>query len=954
MPVAVENLTPGQRFVSDAEPELGLGMIIEVDHRSITLAFAATGTTRQYAFANAPLTRISFDPGEMIRDASEQLLEILKVAEQDGLILYRVVDAEQNESVLPETSLSPRLGLSQPLKRLLAGQTESGGWAMLRRTALETLHDIESSPLLGLYSGRTDLLPHQLYIANEVARRRAPRVLLSDEVGLGKTIEACLVLQQQLFSGLVSRVLVVVPETLVHQWLVELLRRFNLQFTILDSERCEALTEQEDCNPFESAQLVLCSRSFLEQQARWQDQALATSWDMLIIDEAHQLLRASRDDDPAWQLAARLAAAIPAVLLLTATPDQSGLASSFRLLQLLDPGRFHDLDVFLDEQQHYHKLAALLDPLQHLAQLDAAEKQNLVAQLAAQATDPDLQTQVTAIGGEQDPARLQGLADSLLGALLDRHGTGRIVFRNTRRNVSGFPQRQLQARVLAPPELYAGLGNSLHPEEQCPETEWLKADPRLPWLVELLKANRRDKFLLICHNMETAEALETWLQLHRGIPSAVFHENLTIVERDRAAAWFADPEEGAQILVCSEIGSEGRNFQFCRHLVMFDLPRNPDLLEQRIGRLDRIGQQHQIQIHVPCFAGTVSEILLDFHHRVLDIFSQPNPVAAQVEQAVREQFEAVFAAPDDQALVSALFDAGAAANTRLAALHAEGRDRLLELNSCRPAQAEAILSNIRALEQQAHPGAFLQLAFENFGLDCEENTNGTWNVRLTDDMLLESFPLVPDDGLTFTLDRPLALTRDDLPFVNWLHPLVLQTLDLILQQNNGKAFAGILRDKRLPQGTLVLECNYRVTVSAPPALQASRWFPATLLRSVVDSQKRSIGKSLTAEQIDARSEVLDRTHLRPLLNDRKPLIQMLATLGKKVVEKQLPDLIDTNTAQMVSEISSEIARLRALQQVNPQVSPLEIEYLEQQQTQLQDCYAQATMQLESLRLLLVV
>jgi ATP-dependent helicase HepA len=357
---------------------------------------------------------------------------------------------------------------------------------------------------------------------------------------------------------------------------------------------------------------------------------------------------------------------------------------------------------------------------------------------------------------------------------------------------------------------------------------------------------------------------------------------------------------------------------------------------------------------VPCFAGTVSEILLDFHNRVLDIFSQPNPVAAQVELETRALMDAVFAAPGDEALVSQLHEAGMAANRRLLDLHAAGRDRLLELNSCRPAQAQAILEAIRSLEQQAHPGGFLQMAFENFGLDCEENANGTWNVRLTDDMLLESFPLVPDDGMTFTLDRKQALARDDLPFVNWLHHLVLQTLDLILQQNNGKAFAGILRDKRLPQGTLLLESTYRVTVSAPPALQASRWFPATTLRSVVDSQKRSIGKSLTAEQIDARSEVLDRAHLRPLLIDRKPLIQSLANLGKKVVEKQLPDLIESSTNRMVDEVTREIARLQALQKVNPQVDPGEIGYLEQQQTQLQEWYARASIQLESLRLLLAV
>ncbi|STU57680.1 RNA polymerase associated protein RapA [Klebsiella pneumoniae subsp. ozaenae] len=105
--------------------------------------------------------------------------------------------------------------------------------------------------------------------------------------------------------------------------------------------------------------------------------------------------------------------------------------------------------------------------------------------------------------------------------------------------------------------------------------------------------------LVICAKAATALQLEQVLREREGIRAAVFHEGMSIIERDRAAAWFAEEDTGAQVLLCSEIGSEGRNFQFASNLVMFDLPFNPDLLEQRIGRLDRIGQAHDIQIHVP-------------------------------------------------------------------------------------------------------------------------------------------------------------------------------------------------------------------------------------------------------------------------------------------------------------------------------------------------------------------
>ena len=112
---------------------------------------------------------------------------------------------------------------------------------------------------------------------------------------------------------------------------------------------------------------------------------------------------------------------------------------------------------------------------------------------------------------------------------------------------------------------------------------------RTKWLATLLKSLKSQKVLVICRDKATAMELEHYLHLQAGIRCASFHEDLSLLERDRAAAYFADEESGARALICSEIGSEGRNFQFSQHLVCFDLPHHPDLLEQRIGRLDRIG-----------------------------------------------------------------------------------------------------------------------------------------------------------------------------------------------------------------------------------------------------------------------------------------------------------------------------------------------------------------------------
>lgn len=951
-------IVKGQRYVCDADPDLGLGLVTGLSQRTLTLLFPATSVTREFAIGASPLTRLRFEPGDTVLDLQGRAHVVQAVSEHAGLLSYTVNARDRTLRELREDQLSPLLSLDQPLKRLLAAQTDTIGWFQLRRKALATLEQVEGSSLLGLCSARTELLPHQLYIAHEVAQRPAPRVLLSDEVGLGKTIEACLILQQQLFSGLASRVLIVVPESLLHQWLVELLRRFNLGFSILDAERCAALTEHDSGNPFESGQLLLCSRDFLAAEVRWLDAALAAPWDLLVFDEAHHLIPA-RDTANAgilYQLASRLAAHIPGVLLLTATPDQAGLASHFALLRLLDPDRFHDYAAFVAEQQQYQALAALLEPLQQFAALDGVQRAGLLTALQAFAHDAELQQQL-AVLSSASAAGFAGtdtaqLVARLLAALLDRHGTGRIVFRNTRRHVSGFPQRCLQVRHFPLPACYEAHATQPHPElalAGC--TEWLREDPRVTWVHELLRAHPGEKFLLICHARSTAELLEQHLNLTRGVRSAVFHEGMSLLERDRAAAWFAQGEDGAQLLVCSEIGSEGRNFQFSRHLVLFDLPANPDLLEQRIGRLDRIGQHHAVQLHVACFEASAQAVLLALYDGVFGIFREPNPVASHVCDAVAGTLAAALAAPWAADLQQQLLQEATVLNRSELERHARGRDRLLELNSCRPLPAQALVQRLQQREAADSPAAWLQQVFSAYGLEFDINSDDTWNVRPGEDMLLSHFPQVPDAGMTFTLQRPLALVRDDLPFVNWLHPLVQQSLDLVLQEHQGKACVALLRDKRLPAGSLVLESLYRTSVVAPARLQAQRWFPVKTLRSVVDTQRRSLGKSLPEEFVDSRCEVLERSQARIIVTERRSSIDQLQRLGLQVARQQLSVLMAARTQRMQEDLAREVARLRALQQVNPQVSQHEIDYLLEQQAALTACFADVRLHLETLRLL---
>jgi ATP-dependent helicase HepA len=153
--------------------------------------------------------------------------------------------------ILPEQDLGEMTVKHGPDDRLCQGDVDAPSQISLRRRTLEMDHRRRTSSIQGFMGGRIDLIPHQLYIAYEVSSRYAPRVLLSDEVGLGKTIEACMIMHRLWLSGRVNRVLVLVPESLVHQWFVELLRRFNLWCHIFDEERCASIEAgAPEGNPF--------------------------------------------------------------------------------------------------------------------------------------------------------------------------------------------------------------------------------------------------------------------------------------------------------------------------------------------------------------------------------------------------------------------------------------------------------------------------------------------------------------------------------------------------------------------------------------------------------------------------------------------------------------------------------------------------------------------------------
>lgn len=937
---------PGQRWVSDSEAELGLGTVLTCTDRLLTLLYPASGETRQYSLRNAPLTRVRFLPGDLITHFDNWNMTVHEVEEQDNLLLYHGFNQHSQACTIHETQLSNFIQFRLASDRLLAGQVDPNAWFALRYQTQMHRSRLQQSELWGLAGARTQPIAHQLHIAQEVADRIAPRVLLADEVGLGKTIEAGLIIHRQLLSGRANRILLIVPETLVHQWLIELLRRFNLHASIFDASRMQ---ESDADNPFEDAQIALMSLDWISNDPSAKDALLAAQWDILVVDEAHHLRWSPEASSDSYQLVEQLAQRTPSVLLLTATPEQLGQNSHFARLRLLDPQRYHDPELLIQESQHYTAIASAVNALVAEQGLTAEQQATLVQFL-----------------GDETGVPLENAAenkDRIIRALLDRHGTGRILFRNTRAALGGFPERIAHSYPLPMPEAYQDGGDSLkgllYPElyyqtrfENESDPRWWQFDPRVDWLIELLKNLKQEKVLLICANALTALDLEEALRLRTGIAAVTFHEGMSIVERDRAAAWFADDEYGAQILLCSEIGSEGRNFQFSHHLVLFDLPLHPDLLEQRIGRLDRIGQQHSIHLHAPYFADSAQQRLLEWYHVAHDAFESTSPAAQALEERYHELLTPLLLQP-----TSAVDEwhtlLEAAKNTRHALLEEmqQGRDILLEINSSGMGNGERFVQAIEKQERNFDLPIYMEQLFDSFGIHSEDHSDNAFILRPTEKMLDSSFPLGSDEAVTITYDRELALSREDMQFVTWEHPMVQGGMDLVLSGSMGNSSVALLKNKAIKPGTVLVELIYISEAIAPKHLQLSRHMPASIIRCLLDDKGRNLASKVSFATLNDQLEHVPRASAAKFVRaQRAQLVQLFEKADELVTPEHLERTARAR-AEFTQTLENEISRLVALQKVNPSVRDEEINTLRQHLSEGLAYLDKAAVRLDAVRIL---
>lgn len=552
------------------------------------------------------------------------------------------------------------------LTPLADGPGPSAGELAWRAAAAKVADALGHGMLLAPLEGTVIPLPHQLKVLARAMSKDRVRYLLADEVGLGKTIEAGLVLREMKLRGRVARTLILAPKGLVNQWVQEMKNRFNETFHLMVPSDVPTLRRAGDGeeNPWKMLNQVVCPMDGfkpLERRRGWSKEQLAAynlersglllsaGWDLIIVDEAHRL-GGSTEDVARYRLGEAIAAASPYLLLLSATPHQGKTDSFVRLMRLLDRDHFPDAPLpshiapYVIRTEKRRAVDANGDPLFKPRRTRLCP----VAWRAEQESQRDLYGAVTDYvrDGYNRALRERKFALGFLMILMQRLVTSstRAIRTAMERRLAtlneslatplfgaippadliaelddpeGDAQAMLDDALAGVPEAPTERVEVQHLLELARRVEADGPDAKAVTLLELMRGFRQAeenpdlKFLVFTEFIPTQQMLAEFLGAH-GFRVTCLNGTMDLDTRRQVQDDFAGD---AQVLLSTDAGGEGLNLQFCHIIVNYDLPWNPMRIEQRIGRVDRIGQAHEVTAVNLVFEDTVE-------HRVREVLEQ--------------------------------------------------------------------------------------------------------------------------------------------------------------------------------------------------------------------------------------------------------------------------------------------------------------------------------------------
>lgn len=858
-----------------------LGVVVENDGRTVTVRLDEDGSKRNFACSAGVIEHVVLEPGQHVRVVSSGEIGVVQtVFPYKGLTLYKVGLSGGQTPTVVEDGIRPAV-LTDPIERLRAGELHSAQKTNLRIAATRLLFGYQHDELSTLGNSRVELKPHQVGVVHRVANAYPHRFILADEVGLGKTIEAGLLIRELLARGTVRRVLILTPSGLVGQWQHEIKTKFNLSFSLYNGDSIRWLqNEHPNENPWTLKDTVIASTTYASYDPqRWKEIADA-GWDMIVVDEAHHVRRTRQaatrtQSTKLYRLVSQLSdpelTRAQSMLLLTATPMQLDPYELYSLIELLDPALFPTEQDFTNHRRSLRGLNETVEKIKRWPTLSETDKA-----AALEAAEHWL-------GADAD--ELRDRADHRLGDFVDelegQHRLSRVMVRNRKRVVGGFMPRvaaiwevhlteqEREAHDAVERYLMTGYARSKVTQnnalgflmstfqkmnasssnalrrslerrieklesvtaEQHRETiieeaafdEKLGADALdslmaervdLDWqevkeleqLVELLEAIAIDSKtkVLLANLAEIAEReddpkviiftqfrdTQDYLAQHLAARWHVhlFHGGLKPREKDAAVADFRDGS-GPRVLITTEAGGEGRNFQFCHILINYDLPWNPMRVEQRIGRIDRIGQPKPVKIFNFATVGSIEERVVEVLTNRIGVFQETigglDPILGNVERDLQK----IFMAADREA-EREIRELGARLEARIAdarVAEEQRADLIMDTRSYRRDEVEMLLQRPAPVKPR-DVQSFVLGALKDMGvrIDRDEEHAGVFALRLNT-AFDRHFPDESRAGRErrVTFDLSTALAREEIEFLAFGHPIVDGLIELLRREDFG-------------------------------------------------------------------------------------------------------------------------------------------------------------------------
>ena len=909
----------GQRWISEAEPELGLGTVFSCDSRRVTLLFQASGEVRHYPRQEAPLRRVRFRPGQFVQSYEGWSLQVEMVEEHHGVLIYR----GEGRS-LPETELSEQSGFRTPVERLLGGPRDGNDWFALRLESLRHRHGWEAGALRGLVGARLAPRDGLLALARTVGERTTPRVIISDPQAPELIQEAGMILHRRWCQRRDGRVLLLVRQAAVPRWRRELLGRFQLPCSVVDDTHCRVLEADGVANPFADEALALVALEWLASQPRHQLQLLAVDWQLLVVDGVQQLDWQAGRPGTDFLLVAELCERIPGVLLLA--PGGAGEVEDFPPLHLLDPVVFADPAVREAQRARDRQLVRLARALAAGHAADAAD-------LVVLAAWPDSEPPRAALAGPRATDR-----EALLAALRVRHSTASLWFDGVRTPLPATWSVQPVA-LPCPPDYCR--------HNPCPERDyrggspWWRLDPRVAWLLEQLPVWSRA--LVICTHASTARELHAVLE-RAEVTAGCLHEQLTPLARDRAVGEFQAARATA-VLICAEPAVADRELPACGHLLLFDLPPEPARLMHRLAAMGGSGAAVSVTLHLPYLEGTAQAVLYHWYREgLVGLGGCPRPLQPSPALAQR--------------LTGAM---SGAPLPPLLALSRELRERALARQEAAraclgepdlwypPAPDGELRQALEALERDPRLADYLGRLLRLHGVRIEPQEDGV--LRLAPgEHWLGAFPGVPDTGTLVTFSRAQALLREEPLFLSWDHPVVGEAMARLLGGEQGNACVVAWMDSTdTPE--LLLEAIYVVESPVAAELQVEALLPPTPLRVVVDADFAEVAEDYPHESINHRTAVLDDGAVRALLGHHRELLEALLEVAEINAQMRQHDLLDDCHHRIQATLREHCQALEAGRRLNPAAVPdRALAVARQRLARLDEILPTASLRLDALRL----